>query len=76
MSEIRIHMNGSDASSDIDNESIDELLLEKDEEIQNLLTKTEIQALFIEVLKDRINDLNNIIQSKLPSHLNAIIEYL
>ncbi len=61
-------MDYSDTSSDIDNESIDKLLLDKDEQIQNLLTKTEIQALFIEVLKDRINELKNVICSNLPSH--------
>lgn len=66
----------SETSSDIYNESVEELLLEKDEEIQNLLTKTEIQALFIDVLKDRIIELKNIICSNLPAHLNAIIEYL
>lgn len=66
----------SDTSSDIDNESIDELLLQKDEQIDDLLTKTEIQALFIKVLKDRINELKHIICSNLPAHLNAIIDYL
>ena len=44
MSKYLIICMDTDASSDIDNESIDELLLEKDEQIQNLLTKTKIQA--------------------------------
>jgi hypothetical protein len=66
----------SDTSSDIYNESVDEILLQKDEQIDDLLTKTKILSSFIEVLKDRINDLQNIISSNLPSHLNAIIEYL
>lgn len=66
----------SDTSSDLYNESVDELLLQKDEQIDDLLTKTKILSSFIEVLKDRINDLQNIINANLPSHLNAIIEYL
>ena len=67
----------SDTSSDIDyEEDYDKIIIEQDIEISDLKTKNEIQSAFIEVLKDRIIDLKNIINSKLPSHLNAILEYL
>ena len=67
----------SDTSSDIDyEEDYDKLLLEQDIVISDLKTKNEIQSAFIEVLKDRIIDLKNIISSELPSHLNAILDYL
>ena len=67
----------SDTSSDIDyEEDYDKLLLEQDIVISDLQIKNEIQSAFIEVLKDRIIDLKNVISSELPSRLNAILDYL
>ncbi len=69
--------NNSDTSSDIDYaEEVNNLLEEQDIIIADLNTKCQIQAAYIDVLNDRINELKNIIKSKLPSYLNAIIDFI
>ena len=69
----------SDTSSDTDNEyseTIEELLIEKDKQIDDLLTKVIIINKMNAILYDRIKDLQDIIISNLPNHLNAILEFL
>jgi len=69
--------NNSDASSNLDfEEDINNLLEEQDIIIADLNTKCEIQSAYIDVLHDRINELKNIIMSKLPPYLNAVIEFI
>ena len=69
----------SDTSSDTDNEyseTIEELLIEKDTQIDDLLTKVKIISQMNAILCDRIKNLQDIISSNLPNHLNAILEFL
>ena len=69
----------SDTSSDTDNEyseTIEELLIEKDTQIDDLLTKVKIISQMNGILCDRIKNLQDIISSNLPNHLNAILEFL
>jgi len=69
----------SDTSSDTDNEyseTIEELLIEKDTQIDDLLTKVKIISQMNAILCDRIKNLQYIISSNLPNHLNAILEFL
>jgi hypothetical protein len=69
----------SETSSDSDNEyseTIEELLIEKDTQIDDLLTKVKIISAMNDVLCDRITNLKQIINSNLPAHLNAILEFL
>ena len=69
--------NNSDASSNPDfEEDINNLLEEQDIIIADLNTKCEIQSAYIDVLHDRSNELKPIIMSKLPSYLNAVIEFI
>ena len=69
--------NNSDASSNPDfEEDINNLLEEQDIIIADLNTKCEIQSAYIDVLHDRINELKNILMSKLPPYLNAVIEFI
>lgn len=69
--------NNSDRSSDIDfEEDVNNLLEEQDIIIADLNTKCEIQSAYIDILQDRINELKNIIMSKLPPYLNAVIEFI
>ncbi len=69
--------NNSDTSSDIDyEEDVNNLLEEQDIIIADLNTKCQIQAAYIEVLNDRINELKNIINSKLPSYLHSVMEFM
>ena len=69
----------SETSSDSDNEyseTVEELLIEKDTQIDDLLTKVKIISAMNDVLCDRIKNLKEIIISNLPVHLNAILEFL
>ena len=69
----------SDTSSDTDNEyseTIEELLIEKDTQIDDLLTKVIIINKMNAILCDRIKNLQDIISSNLPNHLNAVLEFL
>ena len=69
--------NNSDASSNLDfEEDINNLLEEQDIIIADLNTKCEIQSAYIDILHDRINELKNILMSKLPPYLNAVIEFI
>ena len=69
--------NNSDASSNPDfEEDINNLLEEQDIIIADLNTKCEIQSAYIDILHDRINELKNIIMSKLPPYLNAVIKFI
>jgi len=69
--------NNSDASSNPDfEEDINNLLEEQDIIIADLNTKCEIQSAYIDILHDRINELKNILMSKLPPYLNAVIEFI
>jgi hypothetical protein len=65
----------SDTSSNY-SESVDELLLEKDQIIDDLDTKVKILYVLNEILKDKIKDLQNIINSNLPCYLNCVLEFL
>jgi hypothetical protein len=65
------------SSSDIEySESVDELLLEKDEIIDNLNTRVVILNALNDILKERIINLQNIINSNLPPYLNSVLEFL
>ena len=71
----------SDTSSDTNtdteySETVEELLIEKDTQIDNLLTKVKIISQMNAILCDRIKNLQDIISSNLPNHLNAILEFL
>ena len=69
----------SDTSSDTDNEyseTIEELLIEKDTQIDDLLTKVKIISAMNDVLCGRIKNWQDVISSNLPNHLNAILEFL
>ena len=69
--------NNSDASSNPDfEEDINNLLEEQDIIIADLNTKCEIQSAYIDILHDMINELKNILMSKLPPYLNAVIEFI
>jgi uncharacterized protein YjcR len=70
--------NNSDTSSNNSDfeEEVNNLLEEQDTIIADLNTKCQIQSAYIDVLNDRINELKNIIISKLPSYLNAVIEFI
>jgi len=69
--------NNSDTSSNPDfEEDINNLLEEQDIIIADLNTKCEIQSAYIDILHDRINELKNILMSKLPPYLNAVIEFI
>jgi len=65
----------SDTSSNY-SESVDELLLEKDQIIDDLDTKVKILYVLNEILKDKIKDLQNVINSNLPCYLNCVLEFL
>jgi hypothetical protein len=65
------------SSSDIEySESVDELLLEKDEIIDNLNTRVVILNALNDILKERIINLQNIVNSNLPPYLNSVLEFL
>ena len=65
------------SSSDIEySESVDELLLEKDEIIDNLNTRVVILNALNDILKERIINVQNIINSNLPPYLNSVLEFL
>ena len=69
----------SDTSSSSDkeySESVDELLLEKDEIIDNLNTRVVILNALNDILKERIINLQNVINSNLPPYLNSVLEFL
>ena len=69
--------NEDSSSSDSDFEQdVNNLLEEQDIIIADLNTKCQIQAAYIDILNDRINELKNIIISKLPHYLNAVIEFI
>jgi len=69
--------NNSETSSNLDfGEDINNLLEEQDIIIADLNTKCEIQSAYIDILHDRINELKNILMSKLPPYLNAVIEFI
>ena len=62
----------SDTSSDVDSDCIEILnacIKVQDEQITNLINENNI-------LKNRILNLKSIINSKLPAHLNNIIDFL
>ena len=66
--------NNSNASSNLDfEEDVNNLLEEQDIIIADFSTTCEIQSAYIDVLHDGIDELKNIIMSKLPSYLNAVI---
>ena len=70
-------MESDTSSSDIEySESVDELLLEKDEIIDNLNTRVAILNALIDILKERIINLQNVINSNLPPYLNSVLEFL
>jgi|APIni6443716594_1056825.scaffolds.fasta_scaffold340417_2 hypothetical protein len=70
-------MESDTSSSDIEySESVDELLLEKDEIIDNLNTRVVILNALNDILKERIINLQNVINSNLPPYLNSVLEFL
>ena len=70
-------MESDTSSSDIEySESVDELLLEKDEIIDNLNTRVIILNALNDILKERIINLQNVINSNLPPYLNSVLEFL
>ena len=69
--------NNCETSSNHDfEEDINNLLEEQDIIIADLNAKCEIQSAYIDILHDRINELKNILMSKLPPYLNAVIEFI
>lgn len=71
----------SDTSTEIDifsesSNSVDNLLEEMDEQINDLYQICKCQKEEIEELKKRIDSLKSIIQSHLVEHLNNIISYI
>ena len=56
--------------------SLDELLLEKDQIIHDLNTRVKIITALNQILTEKINDLQNIINSNLPPYLNEVLEFL
>ena len=70
-------MESDTSSSDIEySESVDELLLEKDEIIDNLNTRVVILNALNDILKERIINLQNIINSNLHPYLNSVLDFL
>ena len=70
-------MESDTSSSDIEySESVDELLLEKDEIIDNLNTRVVILNALNDILKEKIINLQNVINSNLPPYLNSVLEFL
>ena len=70
-------MESDTSSSDIEySESVDVLLLEKDEIIDNLNTRVVILNALNDILKERIINLQNVINSNLPPYLNSVLEFL
>ena len=70
-------MESDTSSSDIEySESVDELLLEKDEIIDNLNTRVVILNALNDILKERIINLQNVINSNLPPYLNSVLDFL
>ena len=56
--------------------SLDELLLEKDQIIDDLNTRVKIITALNQILTEKIIDLQNIINSNLPPYLNEVLEFL
>ena len=56
--------------------SLDELLLEKDQIIDDLNTRVKIITALNQILTEKIIDLQNIINSNLPPYLNKVLELL
>ena len=57
-------------------ESVGELLLEKDQLIDDLNTRIQIITALNKIFQWKIIDLQNIINSNLPSYLNCVLEFL
>ena len=56
--------------------SLDELLLEKDQIIDDLNTRVKTITALNQILTEKIIDLQNIINSNLPPYLNDVLEFL
>ena len=56
--------------------SLDELLLEKDQIIDDLNTRVKIITALNQILTEKIIDLQNIINNNLPPYLNEVLEFL
>ena len=56
--------------------SLDELLSEKDQIIDDLNTRVKIITALNQILTEKIIDLQNIINSNLPPYLNEVLEFL
>jgi chaperonin cofactor prefoldin len=56
--------------------SLDELLLEKDQVIDDLNTRVKTITALNQILTEKIIDLQNIINSNLPPYLNKVLEFL
>ena len=56
--------------------SLDELLLEKDQIIDDLNTRVKIITALNQILTEKNNDLQNIINSNLPPYLSSVLEFM
>ena len=56
--------------------SLDELLWEKDQIIDDLNTRVKIITALNQILTEKIIDLQNIINSNLPPCLSSVLEFL
>jgi hypothetical protein len=56
--------------------SLDELLLEKDQIIDDLNTRVKIITALNQILTEKIIDLQNIINSNLPPYLSSVLEFM
>ena len=56
--------------------SLDELLLEKDQIIDDLNTRVKIITALNQILTEKIIDLQNIINSNLPPYFSSVLEFL
>ena len=56
--------------------SLDELLLEKDQIIDDLNTRVKIIIAINQILTEKIIDLQNVINSNLPPYLSSVLEFM
>ena len=56
--------------------SLDELLLEKDQIIDDLNTRLKIITALNQILTEKVIDLQNIINSNLPPYFSTVLEFL
>ncbi len=68
----------SESSSDVDDliDALNEEITDLEHKVEHYRNKADEQIKTIEELKQQVDNLKNVISSKLPPYLNAFIEYL